>query len=82
MTERRAATIRAHPLELLYSQPADGLGQETFMIGLGIILLIVAVIVPKLVFLWGVGIILLVVGLILAVLGSVGHAFRGRRHYY
>lgn len=52
------------------------------MIGLGILLLIVAVLLPKLAVLWGVGIICLVVGVILAVLGSMGRSVGGRRHYY
>ncbi len=52
------------------------------MIALGVILLIVAVLVPKLAVLWAVGIIVLVVGIILAVLGSMGRAVGGRRHYY
>jgi membrane-bound ClpP family serine protease len=52
------------------------------MIVFGIVLLIIAALVPKLAVLWGVGIIVLVVGLILAVLGTIGHAVGGRRHYY
>jgi hypothetical protein len=32
--------------------------------------------------LWSIGIILVVVGLILVVLGSLGRAVGGRRHYY
>ncbi len=52
------------------------------MIVLGIILLIVAALVPDLGVLWGVGIIALVVGVILEVLGMLGHAVAGRRHYY
>ena len=52
------------------------------MIVLGIILLIVAALVSKLAVLWGVGIIVLAVGVILAILGTVGHAVGGRRHYY
>jgi hypothetical protein len=32
--------------------------------------------------LWGVGIVVLVVGVVLAVLGSMGRAVGGRRHYY
>jgi len=52
------------------------------MIGLGVLLLIIALVVPSLSVLWAVGIILLVVGLILAVLGSMGRAVGGRRHYY
>jgi hypothetical protein len=31
---------------------------------------------------WTVGMIVLVVGLVLWVLGTMGHAVRGRRHYY
>ena len=52
------------------------------MIVLGIILLIFAALVSKLAILWGVGIIVLVVGVILAVLGTMGRAVGGRRHYY
>ena len=52
------------------------------MIVFGIVLLIIAALVPKLAVLWGVGIIVLVVGLILAVLGTVGRSVGGRRHYY
>ncbi len=52
------------------------------MIVLGICLLIIAAVVPKLAVLWAVGIIVLVVGVILAVSGTLGHAIGGRRHYY
>ncbi len=51
------------------------------MIVLGIVLLLVG-------FLFGVhllvvgGLIVLVVGVVLMFMGSTGHAFRGRRHYY
>jgi hypothetical protein len=52
-----------------------------FMIVLGIILLIIGF-VAKIAILWTIGIIALVAGLILALLGSVGHAVGGRRHYW
>ncbi len=52
------------------------------MIGLGIFLLILAVLFPELAVLWWVGIIALIVGIILAVLGTMGRAVGGRRHYY
>ena len=51
------------------------------MIVLGIILPIIGF-VAKIAILWTLGIIALVVGLILVLLGSVGHAVGGRRHYY
>jgi Family of unknown function (DUF6131) len=51
------------------------------MIILGIILLVIGFI-AKVAILWSIGIILLVVGLILMVLGSMGRAVGGRRHYY
>jgi len=38
--------------------------------------------VPKLAILWGVGVLLLLVGIILEVLGMLGRAVGGRRHYY
>jgi len=52
------------------------------MIVLGICLLIIAAIIPKLAFLWAVGIIVLVVGVILLILGRTGRPVGGRRHYY
>ncbi len=51
------------------------------MIVLGIVLLIVGFI-ANVAILWSIGIILLIVGLALAVLGSMGRAVGGRRHYY
>jgi Family of unknown function (DUF6131) len=51
------------------------------MITLGIVLLIIGFI-AKIAILWSIGIILLVVGLIFALLGSMGRAVGGRRHYY
>jgi hypothetical protein len=51
------------------------------MIVLGIVLLIIGF-VAKIAILWTVGIVVLLIGAILAVLGSVGHAVGGRRHYF
>ena len=51
------------------------------MIILGIILLIIGFI-AKIAILWVLGIILLLVGLILVLLGSMGRAIGGRRHYF
>lgn len=51
------------------------------MITLGIILLVIGFI-AKVAVLWSIGIILLLVGLVLLVLGSIGRAVGGRRHYY
>jgi Family of unknown function (DUF6131) len=51
------------------------------LITLGVILLIIGFI-AKIAILWSIGIILVVVGLILLVLGSLGRAVGGRRHYY
>jgi hypothetical protein len=51
------------------------------MIILGIILLLIGFI-AKIAVLWSIGIILVIVGLVLAVLGSMGRAVGGRRHYY
>jgi Zn-dependent membrane protease YugP len=51
------------------------------MIILGIILLICGF-VFKIPVLWTIGIILLVIGAVLWILGSMGHAVGGRRHYY
>jgi Family of unknown function (DUF6131) len=51
------------------------------MIILGIILLIVGFLL-KIAIVWVLGILALVIGLILALLGAVGHAIGGRRHYW
>jgi hypothetical protein len=51
------------------------------MIVLGIILLI-AGFVLKISILWTIGIILVVIGAVLWILGSMGRAVGGRRHYY
>ena len=51
------------------------------MIILGLILVIIGF-VAKIAILWTIGIIVLVVGLILVLLGAVGHAVGGRRHYW
>ena len=51
------------------------------MIVLGIILLIIGFI-AKIAILWTLGIILLVVGAVLYLLGSMGRAVGGRRHYF
>jgi hypothetical protein len=51
------------------------------MIVLGVILLIVGFVVG-IPILWTIGVILLLIGLVLWILGSVGHAVGGRRHYY
>jgi hypothetical protein len=51
------------------------------MIILGIILLVIGFI-AKIAIVWTIGIIALVIGLILVLLGSMGRAVGGRRHYW
>ncbi|WP_445515686.1 DUF6131 family protein [Streptomyces sp. NEAU-174] len=51
------------------------------MIVLGIILLVVGFL-TGISILWTIGIVILVIGAILWVLGTVGHAVGGRRHYW
>ncbi len=51
------------------------------MIILGILLLIIGF-VTGIPIVWSIGVIVLVVGLILALLGALGHAVGGRRHYF
>lgn len=51
------------------------------MIILGIVLLLLGFVL-KVAILWTLGLIALVVGLILMLLGSMGRAVGGRRHYY
>jgi hypothetical protein len=49
--------------------------------GVGLILLIIGFI-AHIAIVWTIGIIVLVVGAILALLGMMGHAVGGRRHYF
>ena len=51
------------------------------MIVLGVILLVIGLI-AGISILWTIGVVLVVVGLILWVLGGLGHAIGGRRHYW
>jgi hypothetical protein len=48
---------------------------------LGVLLLIIGF-VTGIAILWTIGIVVVIIGLILAVLGMVGHAVGGRRHYF
>lgn len=48
---------------------------------IGVVLLIIGF-VTGIAIIWTIGIIALVVGLALALLGSLGHAVGGRRHYF
>jgi Flp pilus assembly protein protease CpaA len=47
----------------------------------GLILLIIGF-VTGIAIVWTIGVIVLVVGLVLWLLGAMGHAVGGRRHYY
>ncbi len=51
------------------------------MIIIGVIVLIIGFI-TGIAIVWTLGIIALVIGLVLALLGAVGHAVGGRRHYW
>jgi len=51
------------------------------MIVVGLLLLLVGF-VTKVSILWTLGVVVLIVGLALMVLGAVGHAVGGRRHYF
>ncbi len=51
------------------------------MIIVGIILLLLAYLMGS-PFLWSLGVLVLIIGLVLLLLGSLGHAVRGRRHYF
>lgn len=51
------------------------------MIILGVILLIIGLL-AGLGILWTIGIILVAIGVLLWILGAIGHAVGGRRHYW
>jgi hypothetical protein len=52
-----------------------------FMIIFGILLLIIGFL-TGISIIWSLGVIVLVIGLVLWLLGAVGHAVGGRRHYF
>ena len=58
-----------------------GLFALTLFLFNGIILLLIGFI-AKIAILWTIGIVLVLVGLVLMLLGSMGRAVGGRRHYY
>ena len=60
---------------------ADFYYWELDVIILGVILLIIGFI-AQIAIVWTIGIIVVVVGAILALLGMMGHAVGGRRHYF
>ncbi|WP_167367970.1 DUF6131 family protein [Streptomyces agglomeratus] len=51
------------------------------MIILGVILLVIGF-VASISILWTIGIVLVAIGVLLWILGAVGHAVGGRRHYW
>ncbi|MFD8685903.1 DUF6131 family protein [Streptomyces sp. NPDC059651] len=51
------------------------------MILVGVVLLVIGL-VAGISVLWTIGVILLVIGAVLWVLGALGHAVGGRRHYW
>jgi hypothetical protein len=51
------------------------------MIILGIVLLVIGFL-TGLAIVWAIGMILLVIGLVFWLLGALGHAVGGRRHYF
>jgi fatty-acid desaturase len=63
------------------SQYSDHLRERNCMITLGLLLLLIGFLTGIAV-LWTLGVIILVIGLALWILGSLGHAVGGRRHYF
>jgi uncharacterized membrane protein HdeD (DUF308 family) len=55
--------------------------EDAAVIVLGVVLLLIGFI-ANISILWTLGIIVLVIGLALALLGGLGHAVGGRRHYF
>jgi hypothetical protein len=61
--------------------PTAAVSQELPMIILGVILLIIGFI-AKIAIVWTIGIVIVIIGAILMLLGMMGHAVGGRRHYF
>ena len=64
-----------------HTDPSTQSGKESQMVILGIVLVVVGL-VASIPILETIGVILLVVGAILWILGSMGRAVGGRKHYY
>jgi fatty-acid desaturase len=62
-------------------QQSAGQKGQAVMLLIGVILLVIGF-VTGISILWTIGIILVVIGAILWILGSMGHAVGGRRHYW
>jgi hypothetical protein len=82
-------TLQGHPRRA-YGHPSTARSRrltnpqrpkETPVIVLGIVLLLIGFI-AKIPILWSIGIVVLVIGLILLILGAMGRAVGGRKHYY
>jgi hypothetical protein len=73
--------LGANPFRTRAGQRRTAIAKELSLIILGIILLIIGF-VAKIAIIWAIGIIVLIVGAILALLGMLGHAVGGRRHYF
>jgi hypothetical protein len=54
---------------------------EDIVVVFGLILLIIGFVL-KINFLWSLGVIVLLIGLVLWIMGALGHAVGGRKHYY
>lgn len=71
----KVAIFGVHGREQHYS------AQEAAMLLIGVILLIIGFL-TGISILWTIGIILAVIGAILWIMGSMGHAVAGRKHYW
>jgi fatty acid desaturase len=86
LTSRRSLELRRHQgfpsaVAEVHSESSTTAETEAVMLLLGIILLVVGF-VTGISILWTIGIILAVIGAVLWIMGSVGHAVAGRRHYW
>jgi hypothetical protein len=69
-------------LRAIASPAPTATSRRDIVIGFGIFLLILAVLFKNLAVLWGIGILCIIIGIILFIMGTIGHAVGGRRHYY
>jgi Family of unknown function (DUF6131) len=78
-TRERPSTCVVSGQTAVYAEARAGTVQDVIVLGL---ILLVIGFVAKVAILWTLGIILIVVGAILALMGGMGRAIGGRRHYY
>lgn len=80
-TDKVGIPLSGHLIRLAAEARPHIPSKEAVMVVLGLVLLVLGFLF-KISILWTIGIVVLVIGLVLMLMGSMGRAVGGRRHYY